>query len=309
MSIPCRKVFSETILEEAKKDTSIMVLCTDSRGSVMIGDFADELPEQFVEVGIAEQNCVGLAAGLANVGLKPYICGPACFLSMRSAEQIKVDLAYSHSNVKVIAISGGVSYGALGATHHSLQDIALMNAVPDIKIILPSDNYQTIMLTKELLKEEGPAYVRMGRGAVPDIYQEGESFQIGKAKVLMEGEDIGIIGAGETVYYSLEAGRKLKSEGIHATVVDLHTIKPIDKDTLHSITKKVKKLIVVEEHSINGGVGSIISSLYSEDTTITVRKLALPDTNMVTGSSNEIFNHYGLSVDNIIKNVKELLEK
>lgn len=309
MKGPCRKAFSETILEEAKKDKKIIVLCTDSKGSATLNDYAEELPEQFVEVGIAEQNCIGIAAGLANVGFKSFACGPASFYSMRSAEQVKVDVAYSGSNVIIIGISGGVSYGALGSTHHSLQDIALMNAIPDIKIILPSDQNQTRLLTKALVQEEGPIYVRMGRGAVSDIYNKEAPFTVGKANMLLEGEDLCIIAAGEMVYYALEAGEKLKEKHIHASVMDMHTIKPLDHKTLNRIAEKTNKFITVEEHSINGGLGSIVASYFSDHPNITVRKIALPDSSMVTGDNTEVFKHYGLTSENIVAQAECLLDK
>ncbi len=308
MSVPCRRAFSETILAEARQNKKIIVLCTDSRGSVTLGDFAKELPDQFVEVGIAEQNCVGIAAGLANSGLIPFACGPASFYSMRSAEQVKVDMAYSRMNVKIIGISGGVSYGALGSTHHSLQDIALMNAIPDIKVILPSDQNQTRRLIKALIADEGPAYIRMGRGAVPDIYDTDAEFEIGKANILTEGKDVGIIATGEMVYPSKAAADLLKAQGIHASVVDMHTIKPLDVKTLDQIGRQCKRLITVEEHSINGGLGSIVASHFSEDPSVVIHIMALPDSSMVTGESKDVFRHYGLTAENIADQAKLLLK-
>ena len=167
--IPCRKSFTETLLELARKDPSIVALASDSRGSVTLGEFAEALPEQFVECGIAEQDEVGIAAGMASCGKKAFVCAPACFLSTRSLEQVKVDVAYSHTNVKVIGISGGISYGALGMSHHSLQDVAVMRAIPGMTVILPADEYQTREMTKALAEFDGPVYVRMGRGAVENL--------------------------------------------------------------------------------------------------------------------------------------------
>ena len=197
---PCRKIFTETILELAKENPEIMVLATDSRGSVTLNEYADTLPEQFIEIGIAEQNMVGVSAGLALAGLKPFACAPACFLSARSFEQVKVDLAYAGTNVKLIGISGGVSYGALGTSHHSLQDIAVMRATAGLTVVLPCDNIQTEQLTRALVDYEGPVYVRMGRGAVEDVYDEPREFIIGKANKIREGKDLTIIGTGEDRY-------------------------------------------------------------------------------------------------------------
>lgn len=211
--MPCRKMFTDTILELAKKDKNIVVLTTDARGSVTLDKFAEQLPGQFVEVGIAEQNSVGIGAGLATCGKKVFVCGPACFLSARSLEQIKVDVAYTCTNVKIIGVSGGVSYGALGTSHHSLQDLAVMRAIPGISIILPCDIHQTRKMTEALAEYEGPVYVRMGRNAVNDVYNESNAaFEIGKANILMDGKDITIIGVGETVRHAMDAGLLLKKK-------------------------------------------------------------------------------------------------
>jgi transketolase len=315
MSIPCRQAFSQEVLAQAKNDKNVVVLCTDSRGSVMLGDFAAELPEQFIEVGIAEQNCVGMAAGLANAGLKPFVAGPACFYSMRSAEQVKVDVAYSNSNVKVIGISGGVSYGALGTSHHSLQDIATMTAVPGLTVILPADAWLTKQMTAALTVHEGPVYVRMGRGAVPDLYgPEGESklapdFKIGEAIELMQGSDVAIFACGETVWHAWHAGKKLAAAGISASVVDLHTLMPLDEETILRVAAGCKAVVTVEEHSVNGGMGSLVASLLSEHNPKMIKKIALPNENIVTGSSPEVFRHYGITADNIAEQAELLLKK
>lgn len=280
----------------------------------MLGDFASELPDQFIEVGIAEQNCVGLAAGLANAGLKPFVAGPACFYSMRSAEQVKVDIAYSGSNAKIIGISGGVSYGALGTSHHSLQDIATMTAIPGLTVILPADAWQTRQMTAALTEHVGPVYVRMGRGAVPDLYgPEGESglmpeFEIGQAIELMQGTDIAIYACGETVWHAWQAGLRLREFGISAAVIDIHTLMPLDEEKILETASGCKAVITVEEHSINGGLGSIVASLLAENEPKKMRRIALPNENIITGSSAEVFRHYGLTADNIINAAQELLK-
>ena len=217
-----RKAITETLLALAREDRSIFALATDSRGSVTLGDFAAELPNQFVECGIAEQDAIGIAAGLANAGLKPFACGPACFYSMRSAEQVKVDMAYSHTNVKIIGVSGGVSYGALGTTHHATQDIALMRAIPGLAVVLPADANQGAAMTRALAAYEGPVYVRVGRGAVEDIYGPDAPFELGKANLLREGGDLAIIACGEMVYPSLKAAEALAEKGIQARIIDMH---------------------------------------------------------------------------------------
>ena len=231
--IPNRKAICDTLMEAAKEDKDIVVLCSDSRGSASLTPFADACPDQFVEMGIAEQNLVSVSAGLAKCGKKPFAASPACFLSTRSYEQIKVDAAYSNTNVKLIGISGGVSYGALGMSHHSAQDIAALSAIPNMRVYLPSDRFQTACLVKELLKDDKPAYIRVGRNAVEDIYEEGKvPFSMDKATVLSQGGDVAIIACGEMVKPALDAGRLLGESGISAGVVDMYCVKPLDEEAV-----------------------------------------------------------------------------
>lgn len=256
--------FSEMILEEAKKDKNIMVVCTDSRGSAKLGAYPDELPEQFVEMGIAEQNSVTVSAGMAYMGKKVFTIGPASFYSMRSAEQVKVDVAYSHNNVTVIGISGGISYGALGATHHSLQDISLMRAIPGLTVMLPSDAVQMRKITKELLESPRPTYIRIARSGVPVIYDENTEFKIGKAKRLTDGKDAAIIVCGQLVATALQAAEELKEEGINVSVVDMFTIKPLDTEMIETVAKECGCILTLEEHSIYGGLGGTVAEVAAQ---------------------------------------------
>lgn len=211
--IACRKSFTDTLLELAKKDKDIVAVTSDARGSVTLGDFADQLPDQFVECGIAEQDAVGISAGLAHSGKKVFVCGPACFYVARSLEQVKVDLAYSRNPVKILGVSGGVAYGALGATHHSLHDIAALRTFPGMNVVLPCDARQTRKLVELLVDYPEPVYVRVGRAAVPEVYENDDfEFRLGKANMLMDGGDVTIIAAGETVWHALQAGRELKEK-------------------------------------------------------------------------------------------------
>lgn len=310
MKTPCRKAFTETILELAKDDKDIVVLTTDARGSVTLGDFADQLPEQFVELGIAEQNMVGCASGLALSGLKPFVCAPACFLSARSFEQIKVDMAYAGTNVKAIGVSGGVSYGALGTSHHSLQDIAMMRATAGITVILPCDAHQTIAMTKKIANYDGPVYVRMGRGAVEDVYEiDDVPFVIGKANTVHEGDDITIIGCGETVRIALDSAIELEGCGISARVLDMHTLKPIDEEAIIKAAKDTGEIITIEEHCVKGGLGGAVAEVLSQDIPIPLKIIGIPDEQTVTGNSAEVFRHYGLTVENVIKSAKKMVKR
>lgn len=297
----CRKSFTETLLELAKKDDQIVAVTTDARGSVTLGDFAKELPAQFVECGIAEQDAVGIAAGLAHSGKKTFVCGPACFYVARSLEQVKVDLAYSKNPAKILGVSGGVAYGALGATHHSLHDIAVLRCFPGMNICLPCDARQTEKLVKFLVDFPEPAYVRVGRAAVPDVYEDDNfTFEIGKANTLLEGNDLTIIGAGETVYHCLEAGKQLAAKGIHARVLDMSWIKPCDEEAVRKAATETGKIITVEEHSKFGGLGAMVCEILSENP-VPVRILGIPDENAVHGTNKEIFHYYGLDAEGIVK--------
>lgn len=304
---PCRKVFTETILELAKNHPEIMVLATDSRGSVTLNEFAETIPEQFIEIGIAEQNMVGVAAGLACGGLKPFACAPACFISARSFEQVKVDLAYSNTNVKLIGISGGVSYGALGTSHHSLQDIAMMRATAGMTVVLPCDNIQTKQLTEALVDYEGPVYVRMGRGAVEDVYSSPVPFKIGKANLLTDGDDLTIIATGETVIIAQKAAAELKAANISVRVIDMHTLKPLDEEIILKAAEETGHIITIEEHYAKGGLGGAVAELLAVNNPTPMRILGIADEQTVTGDSAEVFQHYGLTVANLCQNAREIL--
>lgn len=309
-NIPNRQVICDTLIELARENRDIVVLTSDSRGSASMTNFAKQLPEQFIEVGIAEQNIVGIAAGLAASGKKPYVASPACFLSMRSIEQVKVDVAYSNTNVKLIGISGGLSYGALGMSHHSLQDIAVMRAIPGMNIILPADRHETRKMVEELVKNNQPAYIRIGRNPVPDVYESGDyGFKIGKAVTMVEGEDITIIAAGETVKIAVESAKELLQNGISCRVLNMHTLKPLDEEAVIKAAKETGHIITVEEHSIFGGLGAAVSQVVVENCPVPVKILGIPDEPAVPGKSEEVFKHYGLSTANINKIALKMLMK
>lgn len=303
----CRNSFTDTLLELARADKDIIAVTTDARGSVTLCEFADELPEQFVECGIAEQNAVGISAGLAHSGKKVFCCGPACFYVARSLEQIKVDIAYSGNPVKIFGVSGGVAYGALGATHHSLHDIAALRCFPGLNIVLPPDAASTETLVRFLVDFREPVYVRVGRAVVPDIYGGDFKFEIGKANTLLDGNSLTIIGAGETVYPALQAGKALKAKGISARVLDFSWIKPFDREALQKAARQTGRILTVEEHSVFGGLGSLVTETLCEDP-VPVRILGIPDENAIHGCSKEIFHHYGLDAEGIEKAALEFLK-
>ena len=304
-----KQMICEVLMEAAKTDKNIVALCSDSRGSGSFTPFAQNYPEQFVETGIAEQNLVSIAAGLAKCGKKAYAVSPACFLSTRSYEQCKIDVAYSDTNVKLIGISGGVSYGALGMSHHSAQDIAALSAIPNMRVYIPSDAYQTEALTKALLKDEKPDYIRVGRNAVDPVYEEGNvPFEMDHATVVCDGSDAAIVACGEMVKPAKDAAKLLGQEGISVRVLDMYCVKPLDREAVIETAKNVKAIVTVEEHAPFGGLGSMVAQVVGEHCPKKVVNLSLPDAPVITGTSKEVFDHYGLNAEGIAAKVREILD-
>lgn len=306
--IPNRKAICDVLMKEAEKDRNIVVLCSDSRGSASLAPFAAAFPEQFVEMGIAEQDLVSVAAGLAHCGKKAFAASPACFLSTRSYEQCKIDVAYSNTNVKLIGISGGISYGALGMSHHSAQDIAALSAIPNMRVYLPSDRFQTAKLIEALLQDELPAYIRVGRNPVEDIYSEKDCpFEMKRATRIGAGKDVLIVACGEMVRPSIEAAKLLENEGIHATVLDMYCVKPLDEATVIEAAKEAKLVVTVEEHAPYGGLGSMVSQVVGRECPRKVVSISLPDAPVITGTSSQVFDYYGMNAEGIADTVKRNL--
>ncbi|WP_261304537.1 transketolase family protein [Paenibacillus andongensis] len=309
-TIPNRQVICETLMNLAETDQDIMVLTSDSRGSAAMAPFAKVFPNQFVEVGIAEQNIVGISAGLAHSGKKPFVTSPACFLSMRSIEQIKVDVAYSGTNVKLVGISGGVSYGALGMSHHSVQDIAVARAIPGLAVVLPADRHETKRMTEALVRHEGGVYVRIGRNAVEDVYESDDyEFVIGKAVTLRDGTDLTIIAAGETVRVALDTEKALREVGVSCRVINMHTIKPLDEEAIIRAAGETGHIITVEEHSIFGGLGAAVAEVVVQHQPVPMRLIGIPDEPAIAGKSSEVFKHYGIHADNLKRVALEMIGK
>lgn len=304
----CRKSFTDELLRLGKLDKDIIAVTSDARGSVTLGDFANQLPEQFVECGIAEQDAVGISAGLAHSGKKVFCCGPACFYVARSLEQVKVDLAYSQNPVTILGVSGGIAYGALGATHHSLHDIAALRTFPGMSVFIPADGQQTKILVQKLVDYNQAAYVRVGRAAVPDVYPEDKTdFEIGKAIQIHDGNDLTVIAVGEPVWHALEAAKRLEAEGINVRVIDMSlAVKPCDREAVIKAAKETGRIITVEEHSRYGGLGGMVAEIVCEEvpgTKMTI--LGIPDENAIHGTDKEIRHYYGLDADGIYNAIKK----
>ncbi len=303
-------VFADTLLSLALEDKDILALTSDSRGSGKLGTFAKELPAQIVEVGIAEQNIVGISAGLASAGKKPFIVSPACFLTARSFEQIKNDVAYSDNPVKLIGISAGVSYGALGSTHHSLHDFAALLAVNNIDIVAPGDNFEAVEAIKAAVNHPRPIYIRFGKAPLYHLHQSDTTFEIGKALTISEGKDLTFITTGEPTYRAVMAVEQLKQEGFDCGVISVHSLRPFDREAVRKAAKNTGAIITVEEHSIYGGLGSMCASLLMEEGfSLPFKIMGIPDEYTVTGNQEEIFQHYGITPEGLAQTARELLKK
>ncbi len=303
-----KEVICDQLMERAKTDRDLLVLCSDSRGSASLAPFAEAYPDQFIETGIAEQNLVSIAAGLARCGKRPFVASPACFLSTRSMEQAKIDVAYSKTNVKLIGISGGISYGALGLTHHSTQDIAVFASMPGMRVYFPSDAALTKSLLQQLILDDTPAYIRVGRNPVETVYEAGVTLKQDKAVTVKEGTDAALIACGEMVYPALQAANMLEKEGISVRVLDMYCLKPIDKEAVFKAAQ-TGTIVTVEEHSPYGGLGSMVAQIVAENGNATVKCLSLPDCPAAAGTSKEVFRLYGLDAEHIAAVVKERLKK
>ena len=289
------EVFAATLLELAREDSDLLVVTSDSRGSAKLAPFAKAASGQIVEVGIAEQNLVGVAAGLTAAGKKVFAVSPASFLTARSLEQIKNDLCYSDRPVKAVGISAGVSYGALGTTHHSLHDYAALRAINNITIVAPADNYETREAVRAAANLPKPVYLRFGKKPMPHLPRVEPGFQLGKASLIRDGTDLSFLACGETVAPAYAAAELLAKEGVQCRVLSLHTVKPLDEAAVRKAGTETSAVVTVEEHSVNGGLGEACAGLLLQEGIHPRFKIVgFPDEPTVTGSQEELFRHYGI---------------
>jgi transketolase len=304
------EVFATTLLELARQDSDLLVVTSDSRGSAKLAPFAKAAPGQIVEVGIAEQNLVGVAAGLAAAGKRVFAVSPACFLTARSLEQIKNDLCYSDRPAKAVGISAGVSYGALGTTHHSLHDYAALRAIHNITIVAPADNFETREAVRAAAQLPKPVYLRFGKKRMPHLPRAEGGFELGKASLIREGKDLSFLACGETVAPALAAAELLAKEGIECRVLSLHTIKPLDQVAVRKAATETRGVITVEEHSVNGGLGEACAgALLQEGIHAQFKIVGFPDEHTVTGSQEEMFRHYGIDGPGLADTARHILAK
>ncbi|GIW75672.1 MAG: transketolase, C-terminal subunit [Phycisphaerae bacterium] len=300
--------FADTLTLLARKDRRILAVTSDSRGSGKLGPYGQELPDQIVEVGIAEQNLVGVAAGLASCGKKVFAVSPACFLATRALEQIKNDVCYSDMPVALIGISAGVSYGALGTTHHSLHDFAALRAINNLSILAPGDNAESRLAIEYAARSEHPVYVRFGKAPLYDL-PASESLQVGQARVLRNGSDLAFIATGETVIHALLAAEHLAVfHQIQTRVISLHTLRPLDSESILQAARQCRAVITVEEHMVHGGLGEAVAGLVLQSgLKPRFRIVGIPDEYTVTGAQADIFRHYGISMEGLSQTARQLL--
>ena len=308
MGRPNLEEFADTLLALARADRNVVAVTSDSRGSGKLAPFGQALPAQIVEVGIAEQNLVGVAAGLAAVGKTVFAVSPACFLTARSFEQIKNDVAYSDNPVTLVGISAGVSYGALGTTHHSLHDFAALRAVNNVAIVAPADNFEAREAVRAAAAARHPVYLRFGKAPLYDL-PPGPSWAAGRARPLRGGNDGAFLATGETVIHALLAAAHLEEEsGLKCRVLSVPSLKPLDRDAILSAGRDCRAVITVEEHMVNGGLGEACAGVLAQAGLRPRFKIAgIPDEYTVTGSQADIFRHYGLAMEGLVAAMRGLL--
>ncbi|UCF16887.1 MAG: hypothetical protein JSW59_05395 [Phycisphaerales bacterium] len=304
------EVFSETLLALAGEDKNVLAVTSDSRGSGKLMPFASGLPDRLIEVGIAEQNLVGISAGLASTGKIVYAVSPASFLSARALEQIKNDVCYSNQAVKLIGISAGVSYGALGSTHHATHDLAALRAIHNISIVAPADNFETAEAIKATAQIQHPVYIRFGKRPMYHLHGPGAEFAVGKSITVREGTDVAFIATGETVYNALMAAVAMETDCLACRVISMHTVKPLDAEAVRRAASETRAIVTVEEHSVHGGLGEACAGvLIQAGLSVPFKIVGLPDEYTVTGSQMEILEHYGISAEGLVQTARVLLNQ
>jgi transketolase len=303
----CRVAFARTLESLAREDARIVAVVSDSVGSSGLSQFSKLFPQRMVNVGIAEQDMVGVAAGLANGGKIPFVCAASCFLTARALEQIKVDVAYSRANVKLCGMAAGLAYGQLGSTHHSIEDLAWLRAIANLTIIVPADPGETAQAVRAAGAMEGPVFLRVSRTPVPEVHPAGYRFQIGTASVLRPGGDVTLIANGTMVCRALEAAALLAEEGVSARVVNLATLHPLDRAVIQDAAESTAGIVTIEEHSTRGGLGGAVAEVVATSCPVPMRILGIP-TFAPTGSAEWLFEYFGLTPKGICGAALELLE-
>ncbi len=305
-----RDAFARTLVRLAKEDERIVALSADLMYPTKLDIFAKQYPDRFFNLGVAEQDMMGVAAGLATCGKIPFVATFAVFATTRACEQIRTDIAYPKLNVKIVGTAGGFSFGMGGVTHASTEDIAIMRSIANMTVVVPADAMETEKAVESAVKYNGPLYIRIGRGAEPVIYKEDYQFEIGKSVTLREGRDITIISTGSMVFEALRAAEELSRDNIEARVINFHTIKPLDREAILKTARETKAIISVEEHTIIGGLGSAVSEVLAEAEIKTrFRRIGLPDIFAIPGHPDELRQKYGMNSIHIVSMARKLLSE
>jgi len=305
----CRNAFARALEDLAQADQRIVALCNDSVSSAKLSHFAEAFPDRLFNVGIAEQNMVGMASGMANGGKIPFVASAACFLTGRALEQIKNDVAYTDTNVKLCGVSTGLAYGPLGGTHHSIEDIAWLRAIANMTVIVPADPPETAQAVRAAADFDGPVYLRLSRMGVPVVHDAGYRFEIGKAVRLRDGNDVTLAACGTMVPRALEAAAMLEEEEIQARVINMATVKPIDREAIVEAAVETGGIVTVEEHTIYGGFGSAVAEVVATTHPAPMRMLGVPGVFAPTGSPEFLFEHFGLTPQGIRDAALDLIEQ
>lgn len=304
-----RDAYGQALVELGQAHEDVVVLDADLSKSTKSADFAKAFPERFFNAGIAEQNMMGMAAGLAASGKVVYASSFAIFATGRAFEQVRNSIAYPHLNVKVCATHAGLTVGEDGGSHQAVEDISLMRSLPNMTVVVPADGVSARKMVHNLYQMEGPAYLRLGRPAVPILYKEDDQVEIGKGNLLREGSDAAIIACGIMVAKALQAAEVLAASGIQVAVADMHTIKPLDEELVLKLARQTGALLTVEEHSVIGGLGSAVCETVSENFPVPVLRMGIADVFGQSGTPDKLLEHYGLTPDNIVQHIHKLLEK
>jgi len=306
--IPTRFGYGDGLLKLGEMDERVVVLGADLSSSLRVDLFKDAYPDRFIQTGIAEQDMMCLAAGLSLTGKIPFVSTYGVFCTGRAWDQLRTTVAYGNLNVKVGSGHGGISVGADGATHQALEDIAITRVVPGVTVIVPCDYHETVKATIAAAQIEGPVVIRFGREKVPVITTPETPFKVGRAEIYREGEDVTVVACGVMVYEALIAAEMLAQEGISTQVINCHTVKPIDKETLIEAARKTKAVVTAEEHQVMGGFGSAVAEVLSQDMPVPMRFVGVQDTFGQSGAPDDLMKAYGLKAENIVQAAKEVIK-
>ncbi|MEP2030432.1 MAG: transketolase family protein [Paracoccaceae bacterium] len=305
----CRDAFVGTLEELGASNNEVVAVVNDSVGSSKLAGFRDKFPERLINVGIAEQNMVGVGAGLANGGKIPFVCAAAPFLTGRALEQIKADVAYSETNVKLVGISSGMAYGELGATHHSIEDFAWIRALPNVPVIAPADRIETAAAVKWAASHQGGCFLRLSRVGVPDLFPLDHVFELGRTNTLSDGTDVTLIANGTLTHRAMSAAILLDAHDISARVLNMATVRPIDADAIIAAAKDTGAILTCEEHTVFGGLGSAVAEVVVDHSPVPMTRLGVPGVFAPTGPANFLLDEFGMSPDGIADSAIELIKR